>query len=213
MFHAAMEAAAGELPSICISGRRGFSTLFRATVIGAGLVDSGTGMKTRADAMELKEVEARKTIAQLRDALAASATYCPFEFLSTGQLVQHPEGPFACMGDVCGHCATQNHHRTTACPESRVILHETCYQCFLPQTLCREQLHDKTTEYGTAACPWKNLTLGVLILWRRGRLTNPATGITQRDTFKDVVSKLWLAPDAGDLLPLGVRLIVEAHRK
>ena len=112
--------------------------------------------------------------------------------------------------------ATARLRTTTAPPPAQnqgCILHETCYQCFLPQTLCREQLHDKTTEYGTAACPWKNLTLGVLILWRRGRLTNPATGITQRDTFKDVVSKLWLAPDAGDLLPLGVRLIVEAHRK
>jgi len=171
-------------------------------------------VQNRAKGQEDRLTEARTAIGHLRAALASTLDCCPMELLATGTREQHNDGSFTCEAlDLCRHCASEQHD-TRACPDGDHSPPETCRFCFLPQTLCQERLHDPEKEFGTAACPWWLLTLAVRRMWQRGRLNNtPQTGVTRGMSFRKAMDQLWLVPAAGDLLPPGVRVIVDAHNR
>jgi hypothetical protein len=149
----------------------------------------------------------KQTVLNLLELKNTLAGYCPVAYLKSKELKRC----FNCTS-CCGVCARPDHLRKD-CPNQ--IQGNFCYFCYLPQSMCNEQLHHPEEEYGKNACPWKNITIALMVLARQkdalviAELGNVDQGPDRHTREQRILLKLWAVPQQGDLLPLGVRLLLK----
>jgi len=158
-----------------------------------------------------------QTVDALLDLMEICKSVCPVELLEQGLLKKHSS--YLCLGRSCGVCSNVDHYRKDC--SHRIQIKDVCFFCYLPKSLGYKQLHDPDSEFGKNACPWKNVTLTVMkmalagdreVLEAVGNLgTNSPTSKETREQM--ILLKLWKTPTTGQLLPLGVSLLVRLARR
>ncbi len=152
---------------------------------------------------------AQADILRLIDLKETCRNHCPVELLQRGVLVSgHREA--ACLGMVCGVCSKTGHSRSD-CP-SKITLPSVCWFCYLPQTLVQKEIHPQNL-YGNNKCPWKEMTMTLMAMALSGdrRVVEALGNLTPKATEsreQAILRRLWETPTTGDLLPLGVRLLL-----
>ena len=136
-------------------------------------------------------------------------THCPVELLQNGVLSNRHQNA-ACLGTRCGVCSSGLHLRNQ-CPH-KITLPGVCFFCYLLPTLLQKEIHTPA-EFGTRDCPWMaiNQTLMVMAVGGDPRVMSELGDLTPRsgETKEQLIlRKLWETPARGDLLPLGVHLLV-----